>query len=127
MDLQSETYFIKTMTKILYFNFKIGEYVRISEDKKIFDKGYVRNWSHEIYIISNLIPSYPPRYILKDLENQVYEYKFYNEEIQKVLFNEFPYDSFLILSEKNENLLIEKINSNREKEWISKKEFQKYE
>ena len=109
---------------VINFKFKIGDYCRISEEKKLFDKGYTPNWSDEIYIISNLIPSNPPRYILKDLENTVYDYKFYYEEIQKVLFKEFPYDTFAIINENSDNLLIEKINSNKQKEFFQRGKFE---
>jgi hypothetical protein len=109
---------------VINFKFKIGDYCRISEEKSLFDKGYTPNWSDNIYIISNLIPSNPPRYILKDLENIVYDYKFYYEEIQKVLFKEFPYDTFSIIKETSDNLLIEKINSNKQKEFVPRYKFE---
>ena len=39
--------------------FKVGDYVRISKYKNIFAKGYMPNWSEEIFIISkakNTVP-----------------------------------------------------------------------
>ena len=105
------------------FAFKIGDYVRISEEKSLFAKGYTPNWSKEIYIITNKIPSNPPRYYLKDLENQEYSYKFYSEELQKVLLEEFPYDSFKVLEETKDKVYIEKLNSDKEKNWVDKERF----
>ena len=32
--------------------FKVGDYVRISKYKNIFAKGYISNWSEEVFIIS---------------------------------------------------------------------------
>ena len=107
------------------FNYKIGDYVRISQEKKLFEKGYTPNWSEDIYIISNLIPTEPPRYILKDLENNIYTYKFYSEELQKVLYEEFPYDAFEVINESSQNILIEKINSNQKSKWVDKSNFLK--
>ena len=94
--------------------------MRISIKKEIFEKGYTSNWADEIYIISNIIPANPPKFILKDLENNVYEYKFYTEELQKVLYDEFPYDAFKIIKEDSQNFLVEKLNSNNQKELINK-------
>ena len=40
--------------------FKVGDYVRISKYKNIFVKGYMLNWSKEVFIISkikNAVPS----------------------------------------------------------------------
>ena len=34
--------------------FKIGDYVRISKYKNIFAKGYMPNWSEEVFIISKI-------------------------------------------------------------------------
>lgn len=37
------------------FKFKRGDYVRISKEKNVFDKGYTANYSKEIYVIWKLI------------------------------------------------------------------------
>ena len=34
--------------------FKVGNNVRISKHKNIFAKGYTRNWSEEVFIISKI-------------------------------------------------------------------------
>ena len=34
--------------------FKVGDNVRISKCKNIFAKGYTRNWSEEVFVISNI-------------------------------------------------------------------------
>ena len=34
--------------------FKVGDYVRISKHKNIFDKGYTSSWSEEVFINSKL-------------------------------------------------------------------------
>lgn len=46
--------------------FKIGDYVRISKHKKIFDKGYHLNWTHEMFSIEKVNITNPVTYILKD-------------------------------------------------------------
>ena len=34
--------------------FKVGDYVRISKYKNIFDKGYSPNWSKEVFVITKI-------------------------------------------------------------------------
>ena len=34
--------------------FKVGDHVRISKYKNIFAKGYTRNWSEEVFIVSKI-------------------------------------------------------------------------
>ena len=39
--------------------FKVGDYVRISKYKNIFAKGYMPNWSEEVFIISKIKNTVP--------------------------------------------------------------------
>ena len=104
--------------------FNRGDYVRISIEKSLFEKSYTANWSNEIYIISKIKPSNPPRYNIKSLDDVVYNYNFYTEELQKVLIDEFPYDTFKVLKEINNQVLVEKLNSNEHNQtWVEKKDF----
>ena len=49
------------------FKFKIGDLVRISKVKRIFDKGYTANWTREIFKVFACEPRKPPVYRLTDL------------------------------------------------------------
>ena len=55
VDLKSSTY-IKTNKEINDKDpkFKIGDIVRISKDQNIFSKGYVPNWSEEVFVINKV-------------------------------------------------------------------------
>ncbi len=106
-DINSETNYIE-------FYFKKGDYVRLQIDKSIFEKGFTDNWSKEIYIIHRLIPSIPPKYTIKTIENIILNNSFYKQELQKVTHNEFPYDTFELIDTKNNKLEIKKINANYE-------------
>ena len=44
--------------------FKVGDYVRISKHKNIFAKGYMPNWSEEIFIICKIKNTVPWTYVL---------------------------------------------------------------
>ena len=48
--------------------FKIGDIVRISKYKKIFAKGYVRNWSEEDFVIKEVKNTVLWKYIITDLK-----------------------------------------------------------
>lgn len=103
------------------FKFKIGDYVRISIEKKIFEKGYTPNWSKEIYVITALLPYNPPKYLIKALDGENFAYKFYDQELQKVSFKEFPYDTYNILKQDKNKVLIHQLNSeNKESKWVDK-------
>ena len=47
--------------------FEIGDHVRISKYKNIFAKGYVPNWSEEIYVIKNVKSTVQLTYVISDL------------------------------------------------------------
>ena len=98
--------------------------MRVVEKKPIFSKGYTQNWSKDIYIIRNKVPSNPPRYLIKDLNSKNKPIKFYTEELQKVYFQEYPYDTYLVLKDTNDQVLVEKLNSDKEISWVDKSEFE---
>ena len=64
--------------------FKIGDTVRISKYKrKTFDKGYTPNWTEEVFVISEIQPTDPITYKIKDLNGEEIGGTFYGEELQK--------------------------------------------
>ncbi|XP_035204713.1 uncharacterized protein LOC118179659 [Stegodyphus dumicola] len=66
------------------YKFNIGDQVRISKAKKTFRRGYLPNWTDEIFTIVKRYPSNPPTYVLKDLKEEILKGRFYEEELQKV-------------------------------------------
>ena len=50
--------------------FKIGDNVRISKYKKIFAKGYMSNWSEEVFIISKIKNAVPWTDVINDLNGE---------------------------------------------------------
>ena len=53
--------------------FKIGDTVRISRMKGIFEHGFLPNWTEQIYKIHKINKSEPVTYILKDLQDEIIE------------------------------------------------------
>ena len=48
--------------------FKVGDHARISEYKNIFVKGYVPNWSEDIFVIAKVKSTFPWIYVISDLK-----------------------------------------------------------
>jgi len=74
---------LKVRNGVGKIKFKVGDKVRISRLKGIFEKGYLPNWSHEVFDIVKIIKDNPVRYKLKDITDEVIEGSFYTEELQK--------------------------------------------
>ena len=65
--------------------FKVDDRVRISKAKRRFEKGYMANWSEELFTIREVHASDPPVYRLVDDLGEVLDGTFYEPELQKVL------------------------------------------
>ena len=50
--------------------FKVGDYVRISKCKNIFAKGYMPNWSEEVFVIKKVKNTVPWTYVINDLNGK---------------------------------------------------------
>ena len=46
----------------VYPKFKVGDYVRISKYKNIFAKGYMPNWSEEVFVVHEVKNTAPWTY-----------------------------------------------------------------
>lgn len=65
--------------------FKVGDHVRISKYRNLFDKGYTPNWTAEIFTIKKIqYHTDPTTYLLKDYRNEDIKGAFYVEELQAV-------------------------------------------
>ena len=62
--------------------FKVGDHVRISKYKNIFAKGYMPNWSEEIFIIKKIKNTVPWTYVINDLNGEEIIGTFYENELQ---------------------------------------------
>lgn len=63
--------------------FKIGDVVRISRVKHVFEKGYVPNWTTELFKIAKVKITNPTTYLLEDMNGQPISGGFYEAELQK--------------------------------------------
>ena len=62
----------------------IGDSVRISIERGVFRKGYLRGWSEEIFVITHILPGFPTVYKIKDQSDEEIKGVFYEQELQKV-------------------------------------------
>lgn len=65
--------------------FEVGDRVKISKVKSVFEKGYLPNWTEEEFFVDEVNTKYQPiTYKLIDYHGNSIEGSFYKEEIQKV-------------------------------------------
>lgn len=92
---------------VVYPKFKIGDKVRISKNKGIFEKGYTPNWTREIFIVDKLLIQSPPTYIIKDLNDDIIEGRFYEQELQEINQKDEIYSIDKIIRKRNKNNQVE--------------------
>lgn len=63
--------------------FNVGDFVRISKQKALFDKGYKPNWTTELFKVNQVKISDPIVYLLEDVSGNPIKGAFYAEELQK--------------------------------------------
>ena len=67
--------------------FNIGDTVRISKYKPLFEKGYTNNWSKEIFVINKVFYDKVISYQIKDINDEIILGRFYQNELLKVKFD----------------------------------------
>ena len=65
-------------------NLKTGDSVRISKTRRAFRKGYLPQWTEEIFTISKAQDTHPPTFCLKDWNGDDLKGSFYAQELQKI-------------------------------------------
>lgn len=95
---------IKIVPKYLS-KFKIGDNVRISKERGVFSKGYQPNWSTEIFVIKQVKLTNPITCILNDKLDQPIKGAFYENELQKVKYDDV-YLVEKILKKKGNKLFV---------------------
>ena len=66
------------------WKFKIGQQVRISKRRQVFEKGYVAGWSEEILIVTDRFSTTRVTYAIKDLADEQIKGRFYERELQLI-------------------------------------------
>ena len=72
--------------------FEVGNNVRISKYKNIFAKGYMPNWSEEVFVIKKVKNTILRTYVINDLNGEEIKGTFYEKELQKTNQEKFRID-----------------------------------
>ena len=115
MDVKDNTY-INASKKIYYKDpkFKVGDRVRISKYQNIFGKGYMPNWSEEVFVIKKVKNTVPWTYGTFEIIGT-----FSEKELQKTNQEEFRIEKVI---KRKDNKIYVKWNgyNNSFNSWIDK-------
>ena len=120
MEVKDNTY-INTSKKINNkdLKFKVGDRVRISKYKNIFAKGYMPNWSEEVFVIKKDKNTFPWTYVINDLSGEEIIGSFYEKELQKTNQEEFRIEK--LIQRKGIKIYVKwKVYNNSFNSWIDK-------
>lgn len=108
--------------KVPPMKFKQGDKVRISKNKRVFTKGYLPNWTNEIFSVHRVQPTTPETYLLKDHKGELLSGGFYGHEMSKSSIGDV-YLVEKILKRKGDKVLVRWIGYDKtEDSWIPKKD-----
>ena len=63
--------------------FKGGDHVRISKYKNVFAKGFMQNWSEEVFVVIKVKNTVPWAYVISDLNGEPIAELLYEKELKK--------------------------------------------
>ena len=106
--------------------FKIGDRVRISLEKFIFEKSYETNWTEEIFAIYDIEYSNVPYYYLKDLNNEKLDGAFYEQELQKTKQDDLYTIEKILKTNKNKIYVKWRGYDSSFNSWINKNNITEY-
>ena len=61
----------KSMARAPKVKFRIGEQVRIAKLKRHFEKGNSPNWTEEVFVVDQVLPTRPVTYKIRDLAEPI--------------------------------------------------------
>lgn len=107
-------------SKYVKNKFNIGDVVRISKFKSVFDKGYTPNFSTELFRIISCNRKFPVTYQLEDMKQSPIAGQFYEMELQRT---NYP-DSYLVekvLRSKGDQVFVKWLGfPSSENSWIKR-------
>lgn len=101
---------------------KVGDIVRISKYRHIFEKSYTPGWTTELFRIRRVQNTSPITYLLEDFQSHPINGGFYKEELQKTK-NENAYLVEKILKTNKNKIFVKWLGfSSKFNQWIFKKD-----
>ena len=101
--------------------FSIGDKVRISKKKELFEKGYTTRWTEEVFTITKINRTSPITYKIADLNGEEIDGAFYEPELQKTSQQLFRIEK-VIEKGKNKSLVKWKGYSDDFNSWVDNKD-----
>ena len=99
--------------------FKVGDHVTVSKYKNIFAKGYVTNWSEEVFVFTKTKNTVPCTYVISDLKGEEIFWMFCEKELGKTNQKEFRIEN--VIKRKSGKLYVKwKVYDNSFNSWIDK-------
>jgi len=84
--------------------FRVGDKVRITKKKGLFEKGYTPRWTEEVFTVSAVQYTDPITYKIVDLNGEEIQGTFYGEELQKTSQEIFRIEK--VIKRKGERSLV---------------------
>ena len=81
--------------KTLAPKFSIGDNVRITRKKYLFDKGYTQRWMEEVFKMSKIQLTIPVTYKITDYNGEKIQGSFYEQELEKTSRSTFRIEKVL--------------------------------
>ena len=85
---------------------RVGDSVRISKARRTFKKGYLAQWTEEIFTVVERKSTRPPTFVLADYSGEVLKGTFYPQELQKVIKTDDVYRVEKILKRTKNRVLV---------------------
>lgn len=105
--------------------YKVGDFVRISKHKHVFEKGYTPNWTTEIFKIRKIQNTHPITYLLEDYKGNPIQGGFYELEISGAKYPDF-YLVEKILKKQGDKVFVKWLGfPSNHNSWINKKDVEK--
>lgn len=103
-------------------DFKIGDHVRLSRYKHIFEKGYLPSWTTEIFTINKILKTDPMTYLINDYKGNPIQGCVYAEEMQLTKQPNI-YLVEKILRKKNKQVYVKWLGFDKEhNSWINERD-----
>ena len=122
-------YFKKTQSRRIKPKYAVGDKVRITVKKNLFEKGFTQNWTDKIYTITKVLATLPPTYKIRDDKEEI-EGSFYQQELQKTNQNTFRIEKVLRRTRKTDGTRLARVKwvgyDSTYNSWIPESEIIKY-
>jgi len=100
----------------------VGDHVRVSKYKHVFEKGFTPNFTAESFVVDAVKPTNSITYRLKDCQGQPIQGGFYQEELTSV---KYPYVYLIekVLKRRGNRLFVKCLGFNSShNSWIEKEQ-----